>query len=240
MGQQRDEYAYRIDLHNMRTVQNGPPTSNTLESEQNQFGANQQDPDDYAKGNEQSSQPRSKSIYPMNNLFKEVIVEDENEEGPIVNNMIGNRNSSTGASLSRQPPMAKVKKSKNESLFAQGPPHANLHYQQASRHGLREHRMTSDRANQDLTAAEMAGHASSTPQKTAKMNSLTRKATKGFAQMQRGPATSQQMAGRDSAMEFKEGSDLLAQFYAPTVDNMYDNVNLENAVAQLAANNQAT
>lgn len=58
--------------------------------------------------------------------------------------------------------------------------------------------------------------------------------------MQRGPATSQQMAGRDSAMEFKEGSDLLAQFYAPTVDNMYDNVNLENAVAQLAANNQAT
>ena len=39
MMQQRDEYAYRIDLHNMnmKTVQNpaGVHTSNTLESEQN-------------------------------------------------------------------------------------------------------------------------------------------------------------------------------------------------------------
>lgn len=99
MGQQRDEYAYRIDLHNMKTVQNptGALTSNTLESEQNHLGANHQEADDYVKSNEQSSQPRSKSIYPMNNLFKEVIVEDENEEGPQVTNMIGNRNSSTGA-----------------------------------------------------------------------------------------------------------------------------------------------
>ena len=82
----------------------------------------------------------------MNNLFKEVIIEDENEEGPQVTNMIGNRNSSTGATLNRQPPpIGAGKKKKNESLFTTNS--NNMHYAQASKHGMRDHRMTSDRAN---------------------------------------------------------------------------------------------
>ena len=44
-------------------------------------------------GSNEQSQPRNKTIYPMNNLFKEVIVEDENEEGA----RDGGRNLSTGA-----------------------------------------------------------------------------------------------------------------------------------------------